>query len=61
MRIREEIDKSLETCRERLSTMAAAARSYIELHDSYLEATARDAMFIKERMKRKVVRVYDED
>ncbi len=61
MRIREDIESALESCREKLSAMAASARSYIDLHDSYLEETTRDSKFIKERIKRKVVRVYDGD
>lgn len=59
--ITKKVSDAINACSEAFSELAASSQQYISAHDRYLELNVRDATFMKERIKRAIERVYDED
>jgi hypothetical protein len=59
--IEKKVADAIAACSEAFSEMAASSQQYISAHDIYLESTVKDATFIKDRIKRAIERIYDED
>jgi hypothetical protein len=52
---------SIESCKEVVSSLAAACQRYIDEHDSYLDKTLADSFLIKKRLIERIERVFDEN